>query len=60
MKKLTIGEVEDILEEIGAFNHYSNVIASISCLIAAIDSNFPEDQADVIVEVVKEEVLQCF
>lgn len=60
MKDMTIEEVEDILEEVGVFNHYANAIASISHLIAAIDLNFPEEQADVIIKVIKEEVLQSF
>lgn len=60
MKELTVQEVEDILEEIGVFNHYSNILSSLSCLIEAIDSEFSEEQADVIIKVIKEEVLQSF
>jgi hypothetical protein len=60
MKELTIEEVEDILEEVGVFNHYANALSSISCLIAAIDSDFSEEQADVIIKVIKEELLQSF
>lgn len=60
MKELTIQEVEDILEEIGVFNHYSNVLSSLSCLIAAIDSEFSEEQADAMITLIKEELLQSF
>lgn len=60
MNEMTIEEVEDILEEIGAFNHYANAMASISCLVAAIDSDFSEEQADAMIKVIKEELLQSF
>lgn len=60
MNEMTIDEVEEILEEIGAFNHYTNAMASISCLIASIDSDLSEEQADVMIKVIKEELLQSF
>lgn len=58
MNEITIEEVEDILEDISVYNHYANVMSSISCLIAAIDSSFPEEKADMMIKVIKEELLK--
>lgn len=58
MNEITIEEVEDILEDIGVYNHYANVMSSISCLITAIDSSFSEEKADMMIKVIKEELLK--
>ena len=60
MTELSIEEIEDILEEIGAFNHYSNVLSSISCLIDIIDWELSQEKADNIIKVIKENLLQQF
>lgn len=60
MNEMTIEEVEEILEDIGAYNHYANVFANISLLIEEIDSSLSEQQANQVIKVIIEELLQSF
>jgi ferritin len=49
-------EMEEIIDSIGASAHYQNVLAEISNLISAIDSNLDEETADEVIQCLREQI----
>ena len=49
-------EMEEIIDSIGASAHYQNVLAEISNLISAIDSNLVEETADEVIQCLREQI----
>ena len=56
--KMDIEEAEDIIDSIGASANYQNVLAEISNLIVAIDSNLDEETADEVIGCLREQILE--
>lgn len=51
-------EMEEIIDSIGASVHYQNILAEISNLIVAIDSNLDEETADEVINCIREQILE--
>lgn len=50
--------MEEIIDSIGASVHYQNILAEISNLIVAIDSNLDEETADEVINCIREQILE--
>lgn len=55
---MDIEEAEDIIDSIGASANYQNILAEISNLIVAIDSNLDEETADEVIGCLREQILE--
>ena len=55
---MDIEEAEDIIDSIGVSANYQNILAEISNLIVAIDSNLNEETADEVIRCLREQILE--
>ena len=56
---MDIEEAEDIIDSIGSSANYQNILAEISNLIVAIDSNLDEETADEVIGIIREQILEA-